>query len=164
MGRRVASAGECLLAVSGEGLLPTSESALADAEVVGADVVYRLVGGSFAAFGLIALALAGTWMTSTGLLLTENLALPLATASLAAMVVALQRPGSRWPWVALGLAAAATFTRLQLVVLVLLLLSALAAPLIAPHDPIEQFRRDARTLREVIYCGDGDVPAGMHGY
>jgi len=29
---------------------------------------------------------------------------------------------------------------------------------------VEQFRRDARTLREVIYCGDGDAPAGMHGY
>jgi len=29
---------------------------------------------------------------------------------------------------------------------------------------VEQFRGDARTLREVIYCGDGAVPAGMHGY
>ena len=29
---------------------------------------------------------------------------------------------------------------------------------------VEQFRRDSRTLREVVYCGDGDAPAGMHGY
>jgi acyl-CoA synthetase (AMP-forming)/AMP-acid ligase II len=29
---------------------------------------------------------------------------------------------------------------------------------------VEQFRGDARTLREVIYCGDGEPPAGMHGY
>ncbi|MBL0296604.1 MAG: long-chain fatty acid--CoA ligase [Betaproteobacteria bacterium] len=29
---------------------------------------------------------------------------------------------------------------------------------------VEQFRSDARTLREVIYCGDAEVPAGMHGY
>src|SRR5947209_14818083 len=29
---------------------------------------------------------------------------------------------------------------------------------------VEQFRRDSRTLHEVIYCGEGDVPAGMHGY
>ena len=29
---------------------------------------------------------------------------------------------------------------------------------------VEQFRGDSRTLREVIYCGDGAVPAGMHGY
>lgn len=28
----------------------------------------------------------------------------------------------------------------------------------------EQFRRDARSLGEVIYCGDGEVPVGMHGY
>lgn len=28
----------------------------------------------------------------------------------------------------------------------------------------EQLRSDASTLREVIYCGNGDVPAGMHGY
>lgn len=28
----------------------------------------------------------------------------------------------------------------------------------------EQFRRESTTLREVIYCGDGDVPAGMLGY
>ncbi|MDO8771264.1 MAG: long-chain-fatty-acid--CoA ligase [Burkholderiaceae bacterium] len=29
---------------------------------------------------------------------------------------------------------------------------------------VEQFRRDSKTLREVIYCGDGDAPAGMHSY
>jgi acyl-CoA synthetase (AMP-forming)/AMP-acid ligase II len=29
---------------------------------------------------------------------------------------------------------------------------------------VEQFRRDSRTLREVIYCGDDEAPAGMHGY
>ncbi len=28
----------------------------------------------------------------------------------------------------------------------------------------EQFRLDARSLRQVIYCGDGESPAGMHGY
>ncbi|MDP9139380.1 MAG: long-chain-fatty-acid--CoA ligase [Pseudomonadota bacterium] len=29
---------------------------------------------------------------------------------------------------------------------------------------VEQFRSQSNSLREVIYCGDGDVPAGMHGY
>ena len=29
---------------------------------------------------------------------------------------------------------------------------------------VEQFRRGSSALREVIYCGDADVPAGMHGY
>lgn len=28
----------------------------------------------------------------------------------------------------------------------------------------ETIRGDAAALREVIYCGEGDVPAGMHGY
>ncbi len=28
----------------------------------------------------------------------------------------------------------------------------------------EAIRRDATTLREVIYCGDGATPVGMHGY
>ncbi len=41
------------------------------------------------------LILAGSWMTSAGQLIMENLALPLAAASLAALVVALARPGSR---------------------------------------------------------------------
>ena len=30
--------------------------------------------------------------------------------------------------------------------------------------PVMATATDARTLREVIYCGDGAVPAGMHGY
>ena len=29
---------------------------------------------------------------------------------------------------------------------------------------VEQLRRDSRALREVVYCGDAEVPAGMHGY
>jgi acyl-CoA synthetase (AMP-forming)/AMP-acid ligase II len=29
---------------------------------------------------------------------------------------------------------------------------------------VEQFRGDSRTVREVIYCGDGEASAGMHRY
>ena len=29
---------------------------------------------------------------------------------------------------------------------------------------VEQFRRESSTLREVIYCGDGDTPTGMGSY
>jgi acyl-CoA synthetase (AMP-forming)/AMP-acid ligase II len=29
---------------------------------------------------------------------------------------------------------------------------------------VEQLRRDSNVLREVIYCGDGDAPTGMHAY
>jgi acyl-CoA synthetase (AMP-forming)/AMP-acid ligase II len=31
-------------------------------------------------------------------------------------------------------------------------------------DHAAHFRRECRTLREVIHCGEGDAPAGMHGY
>ena len=72
-----------------------------------------------------ALVLAGTWMTTASLLLTENLALPLATAGLAATVMAVRVPGSRWGWLALVLAALASAARLQCVVLVPILLAAL---------------------------------------
>ncbi len=29
---------------------------------------------------------------------------------------------------------------------------------------VAQLRREARALREVVHCGDGDTPAGMHSY
>ena len=64
------------------------------------------------------LSVAGTWMTTAALVLTENLALPLATGSLAATVMALRRPQSRWGWVAIGLAALAAWARFQLLLLV----------------------------------------------
>ena len=64
-----------------------------------------------------ALTLAGSWMATTGQILSENLAFPLATGALCAMVMTLRAPGSRW-WIwALALAALATFARLQLGIL-----------------------------------------------
>src|SRR4051812_1082368 len=64
------------------------------------------------------LSLAGTWMVAAGGVLTENLALPLATASLAATTLALRTPGSRASWWALAFALLATWARFQLVVLI----------------------------------------------
>ncbi|MGH2905732.1 MAG: hypothetical protein ACRDKI_03065 [Solirubrobacterales bacterium] len=62
--------------------------------------------------------LLGTWMITTTRLLTENLAWPLATWSLAALVICLARERSRgWLTVAIGCALAATAVRLQLVIL-----------------------------------------------
>lgn len=72
-----------------------------------------------------ALSIAGAWMTVTGLIVTENLALPLGVASLAAMVPAVTRPGWRWSAVAVGLALLATWARSQLVILPLILVLAM---------------------------------------
>jgi hypothetical protein len=66
----------------------------------------------------VALSLAGTWMASAGCLLTESVALPLATASLALTVQALRRPSRRLPWLALGFALVAAAARMQVIVLV----------------------------------------------
>lgn len=63
------------------------------------------------------LILLGSWMTSAGQLIMENLALPLATAALAALVAALARPGSRWIWISLAFAVVATGARAQLAIL-----------------------------------------------
>ncbi|CAG4896488.1 acyl-CoA synthetase [Paraburkholderia saeva] len=34
----------------------------------------------------------------------------------------------------------------------------------ASRPVAERLRHDSSSLRELIYCGDGEVPAGMHGY
>lgn len=66
----------------------------------------------------VVLILAGSWMTSAGQLIMENLALPLAAAALGSLVAALARPGSRWLWIAFGFALLATWARFQLAVLI----------------------------------------------
>lgn len=82
--------------------------------------------GSRLALLAAGLSLAGTWMITAGLLLTENAALPLATAALCALVLAVGAPGSRWFWIALGLVVLTAFARAQLVVLFPVVLLALA--------------------------------------
>ena len=74
---------------------------------------------------------AGSWMTSSGQLIMENLALPLATASLAALVTALVKPGSRWLWVSFAFALLAAWSRAQLAVLIPIILLALIVDIAA---------------------------------
>lgn len=95
-----------------------------------------------------ALSVAGAWMTVTGLLLTENLAYPLGVASLAAMVPAVGRPGSRWAVGALGLAALASLARPQLIVLPAILLVAVLAD-VARHG--SHWRERLREHRVVLW-------------
>lgn len=72
-----------------------------------------------------ALILAGTWMTSSGQMIFENLAFPLAAVSLTALVIGLCRPGSWAILLAVVVAGAATFARAQLAVLVPIMFVAL---------------------------------------
>jgi hypothetical protein len=79
------------------------------------------------ALAVVALSLTGTWMAGSASLLTEAVAIPLATACLVTTVQALRRPSSsRLPWIALGFALLAAWARLQLVVFVPIVLAALA--------------------------------------
>ena len=86
------------------------------------------------------LSVAGTWMLYSQELVSENLALPLATACLCATVITLRRPGSRWIWIAFAFAAASMFTRVMLAVLP----AVIAAALIL--DVVRQ-PREARAAR-----------------
>lgn len=82
--------------------------------------VYRLgreLLGPLGALLAAALSVAGTWMLFSAGLVTEVLAMPLATAGLCVAVLALRRPGSRLWIVAVGLVLLAGWARMQLAVL-----------------------------------------------
>ena len=71
------------------------------------------------------LTVAGSWMLYSQELVSETLALPIASGALCAAVAALRRPGGGWIWVALGLAAAGAYARVMLIVLFPILAAAL---------------------------------------
>lgn len=71
------------------------------------------------------LAAAGSWMSVTSFVLSENFTYPVATASIAAMVVALQTTRMRWILVSLAFAALACAARTQMLVLPVALVVAL---------------------------------------
>ena len=96
------------------------------------------------------LTLAGSWMLAAGGVLTENLALPLATASLAYTVSALRKPGSRASWLALAFAVLATWSRLQLVVLIPVVVAAHAADVLRAGS---QWRARLAAHRNVLIAG-----------
>src|SRR3954462_3061270 len=71
------------------------------------------------------LSVAGAWMVVTSYLVSENLAYPLATASLACTVMAVRDTRMRWFGAGLGFAALAALTRTQMLCLPVILLLAL---------------------------------------
>jgi hypothetical protein len=97
-----------------------------------------------AALVAVGLSLTGTWMVSSGSLMTESIALPAATASMALTVNALRRSSPRLLWLALTFALLATWARIQVIVLVPCVFTALALD-IARHG--RQWRPRARVFR-----------------
>ena len=73
-----------------------------------------------------ALAVTGAWMTSTSYLISENLAYPLAVASLACTVMAVRRPGAtRWIVGAIAFGLIGASARAQLLAMPVILVVAL---------------------------------------
>jgi hypothetical protein len=108
-----------------------------------------------------ALVLLGTWMLVAGGLLTENLALPLATASLAATATALQEPRTRTSVIALAFALLAAWSRLQLVVLVpIVVIAHLADVARFGH----RWRSRVAQHRAALLVGGGLLLAGLVAY
>jgi hypothetical protein len=92
------------------------------------------------------LCVAGAWMGTSALLLADNLAYPLAAASLAATVMALRRTGMRWVWISLAFALPAVLARTQLLVLPLILVIALVIDVLV-RPRAERRRRMAQRPR-----------------
>ena len=105
-----------------------------------------------------ALVLAGSWIGMTARISTESLALPLSTAALASMVVALRTPGRLWTIASLGLMALASFARIQLVALVPVFLLALLLDVAVRRRGERRSR--ARELREPLAATGVLVLAG----
>lgn len=122
-------------------------AAVATAVVFPTWLLARTFVGARLALVPAALSIAGAWMTITGLVVTENLALPLGVAALAAMVPAVTRPGWRWSAVALGLTLLAAWARSQLVVLPLVLVLAILVDVWC-HEP--RWRERLREHRHVL--------------
>lgn len=118
-----------------------------------------IVARRFVAPGLAVLCalmtVAGSWMMTSGLILTENLAFPLATAALAATVVAVAHPGGRSGWLALGVAVLAAWARLQCVALVAVLFGALVIAAVAGAAPARRRLREDRWL--VLLTGSASI-------
>lgn len=96
------------------------------------------------------LVLAGSWMTSAGQLIMENLAFPLAAASLTALVLALLKPGSRAAWIAFAFALLATWARAQLGMLLPVILVALIVDVALQGDAWRDRMRAHRSILVVL--------------
>jgi hypothetical protein len=86
----------------------------------------RELGGPRLALVPAALCVLGAWMETTALIVSDNLAYPLAVASLACIVMAVRDTRSRWVLASLAFAIPATLTRTQMLALPVILVVAVA--------------------------------------
>jgi hypothetical protein len=90
------------------------------------------------------LTVAGSWMCVTSYLVSENLAFPLATASLACTVMALRDTRGRWVAAAALFALLAALTRTQMLALGVILLLALVLDVVRQPNGARRARIAAR--------------------
>src|SRR5262249_39998840 len=86
----------------------------------------------------------GPWMEVTAFVVSDNMAFPLATASLCCTVQALRDTRSRWIWATLGFAVLAALTRTQMLFLPVALVIALVIDVLRQSSGQRRARFDAR--------------------
>jgi hypothetical protein len=91
-----------------------------------------------------ALCVTGAWMETTAFLVSDNLAYPLATASLACTVMALRDTRTRWILASLLFAVPAALTRTQMLALPVILVVALVIDVVRQPPGARRARIDAR--------------------
>jgi hypothetical protein len=105
------------------------------------------------------LCVLGSWMSVTSYLVSENLAFPLATASLACTALAMRDTRNRWIAAAAGFAALAALARTQMLALGVILLVALLLDVV--RQPAEARRARIAARPVALWAGLGLIVAGM---
>jgi hypothetical protein len=119
-------------------------SVLASATVLPVWLLGRELVGPRLALVPAALCVTGAWMETTAFLVSDNLAYPLATASLACMVMALRDTRTRWIVASLLFAVPAALTRTQMLALPVILVVALVIDVVRQPPGARRARIDAR--------------------
>ncbi|HEX6712135.1 MAG TPA: hypothetical protein VF066_02075 [Thermoleophilaceae bacterium] len=119
----------------------------------------RAVVGPRLALVPAALCVLGSWMSVTSYIVTENIAFPLATASLACTAMAMRDLRNRWVGAAAGFAALAALARTQMLALGVILLVALVLDVVRQPRAARRARIAARPL--ALWAGLGLIIAAM---
>jgi hypothetical protein len=119
-------------------------AALASTTIVPVWLLARSLAGPRLALIPALLVVLGPWMIVTEFIASENLAFPLATASLACTVAAVRETRSRWILLSLGFGAIAGLTRFQLLALPVILVLALILDVLRQPAGARRARIQAR--------------------